>query len=300
MALDQEPPIAVEASRPVADKARSQWAYAWQRFRRHRLACIGLAVCVLLMLTAAIAPLIVPYPPSAPDFNLTFQATGQHGHLLGTDELGRDTLSRLIYSLRTAFLVAFAAQALAVVLAVVVGMAAGYIGGRVDQGLMAVTDVMFAFPAYLFTIILVSVFGRGMLPIAFAIGISSWVTVARLMRAQALALKVRDYVEAGRAMGAGGVTITVRYILPNALGPLLIATSFGIPAAITAEAGLSLLGLGVQPPTPDLGAMISDGMQYVLSSPTLLIWSTVTFATIVLAFTWVGDGLRDAFDVGGE
>jgi ABC-type dipeptide/oligopeptide/nickel transport system permease subunit len=298
MALEEQANDRASASEPVEAKARSQWSHAWGRFRRNRLAMVGLVVCVLLILAAIAAPLIAPYGPSVPNFNRTFQSTGQHGHLFGTDELGRDTLSRLIFSLRTAFLVAFGAQVFAVVLAVVIGISAGYVGGRVDQALMGATDVMFAFPAYLFTIILVSVFGRGMLPIAFAIGISSWVTVARLMRAQALALKVRDYVEAGRAMGAGGVTIMVRYILPNALGPLLIATSFGIPAAITAEAGLSLLGLGVQPPTPDLGSMIQDGMQYVLSAPALLIWSTVVFATIVLAFTWVGDGLRDAFDVG--
>ncbi|HMG62293.1 MAG TPA: ABC transporter permease, partial [Streptosporangiaceae bacterium] len=226
---------------------------------------------------AITAPLVAPFDPSAPDFGMTFAGTGQHAHLMGTDELGRDTLSRLIFSLRTALLVALASQAFAVVFAVGIGITAGYFGGRADQALMAVTDVMFAFPAYLFTILLVSVFGRGLLPISFAIGISSWVTVARLMRAQSLALKVRDYVEAGRSMGAGAFTIMARYILPNALGPLLIAISFGIPAAITAEAGLSLLGLGVQPPTPDLGSMISDGMQYVLSAPTLLIWSTVVF-----------------------
>jgi len=279
-------------------KARSVWASAWSRFAANRLALISLIFAAVLAVVAIFAPLIAPYGAAQTDYAHSLVGTGSSGHWLGTDTLGRDILSRLIFSLRTAFIVALSSQALAVVCAVAVGLVAGYVGGRVDQLLMAATDVMFAFPAYLFTIILVTVMGRGLLAIGIAIGISSWVTLARLVRGQVFVVKVNEYIEAGRAMGAPGWTIAVRYILPNSVGPILVSLSFGIPAAITAESGLALLGLGVQPPTPSWGSMIAEGMQYVLGAPHMLIWPTVLFVVTVLAFTWIGDGLRDAFDVG--
>nr|WP_281352279.1 ABC transporter permease [Phytoactinopolyspora alkaliphila] len=186
------------------------------------------------------------------------------------------------------------------VVAILIGLSAGYIGGRVDQGLMGITDVMYAFPSYLFAIVLVTVMGRSLWAVMLAIGISSWVTQARLVRAQVLTVKEREYVEAARSMGASGTTISLRYILPNAIGPLLVTTSFAIPAAIGAEAGLALLGLGVQPPTPSWGSMISEGTSYILAAPHLLFLPAALFALTLLAFTWVGDGIRDAFDTSGE
>nr|WP_272956020.1 ABC transporter permease [Actinopolymorpha rutila] len=179
-------------------------------------------------------------------------------------------------------------------------MVAGYRGGRVEQGLMGLTDVMYAFPSYLFAVVLVTVLGRSLFALILAIGIASWVTQARLVRAQVLTLKQREYVEAARAMGARGTTIAVKYILPNAIGPILVTTSFAIPAAISAEAGLALLGLGVQPPTPSWGAMITDGMRYLLAAPHVMVFPATLFALTLLAFTWVGDGLRDAFDPTAE
>lgn len=278
--------------------AESQWLRAWRRYRANKLALVSLGICVLLLLAAIFAPVIAPFGYAQTDYTHPLLPAGQLGHLFGTDQLGRDVFSRLLFSLRTAFFVAFLSQALALLLAVSIGLVAGYLGGRADQLLMAGTDVMFAFPAYLFTVLLVTVFGQSTWAVALAIGIASWVVLARLVRAQVLALKVRDFVEAGRAMGAGGVTIAGRYILPNAVGPILVTVSFGIPAAIIAEAGLALLGLGVGPPVPSWGGMIIDGRTYVLSSPHMLVPVTVLFAVTVLAFSWVGDGLRDAFDVG--
>ncbi|GAA1687721.1 ABC transporter permease [Fodinicola feengrottensis] len=280
-----------------APRAESVWARAVRRYSGNKLAVVSLFVCVILVLAAIFAPLIAPYGYAQTDLTHPLLPAGQLGHLFGTDQLGRDVLSRLVYSLRTAFLVAFVSQLFALALALLVGLVAGYLGGRADQLLMAGTDVMFAFPAYLFTVILVTVFGQSTWAVALAIGIASWVVLARLVRGQVLSLKVKEYVEAGRAMGAGGVTIACRYILPNAVGPILVTVSFGVPAAIVAEAGLALLGLGVGPPVPSWGGMINDGRGYVLAAPHMLIPVTVLFGITVLAFSWVGDGLRDAFDV---
>ena len=277
-------------------RARGQYARAWARFRRNKLALVSLVFVAILVVVAILAPVLAPYGYDETNYAMIRAGAGTDGYLLGTDQIGRDILSRLIYSLRTALTIAIGAEAVAMFLAIAVGMTAGYMGGRVDQWLMAITDVLFVFPSYLLIIILVTVFGRSELTIFVAIGISSWVGTARLVRAEVLRLRVREFVEAGRAMGASGPTIALRYILPNALGPLLVSLSFGIPGAIIAEAGLALLGLGVQPPTPSWGTMIQEGQQWVLVSPHLLIWPVGLFALTMLAFTWIGDGLRDAFD----
>ncbi|WP_207782426.1 ABC transporter permease [Phytoactinopolyspora limicola] len=293
-----------EATEPTgsieAVKARGHWAGAWARFRANRLAFISLIFCGLLVITAIAAPWIAPYHFTETDPTARLAPIGADGHWLGTDMLGRDLFSRMIYGLRTALFVAFGAELASLVVAIVIGLSAGYIGGRVDQGLMGITDVMYAFPSYLFAIVLVTVMGRSLWAVMLAIGISSWVTQARLVRAQVLSVKEREYIEAARSMGASGTTISFRYILPNAVGPLLVTTSFAIPAAIGAEAGLALLGLGVQPPTPSWGSMISEGTSYILAAPHLLLFPAGMFALTLLAFTWVGDGVRDAFDANGE
>jgi ABC-type dipeptide/oligopeptide/nickel transport system permease subunit len=279
-----------------AVEANGRWKLAWRRFRRNRLATISLVFVALLVLTAIFAPLIAPYDFDDTDYVARRVGIGAEGHLLGTDELGRDVLSRLIYSVRTALIIAIGAEAVALLLAIVVGLLAGYMGGRIDDLLMAATDIMFVFPSYLLMIIFVTVFGRNEMTIFLAIGISSWVGTARLVRAEVLRLKSKEFVEAGKAMGASGATIALKYIMPNAWGPLLVSLSFGIPGAIMAESGLALLGLGVQPPTPSWGSMIQDGLQWVLVSPHLILAPTLLFTATMLAFTWIGDGLRDAFD----
>lgn len=291
-------PAAIGAEADVP-RPRSQWSRAWGRFLANRFAVGSLVFCGLLVLLAVAAPLAAPYHYADTDYDVILVGAGSPDHLLGTDQLGRDILSRLVYSLRTALIVAFGAELTALAIALAIGLTAGYLGGRVEHLLMAFTDVMYAFPAYLFAVILATVMGRGVFALGLAIGIASFVTQTRLIRAQVLSLKVREYVEAARGMGAGGPTIAIRYILPNAMGPILVTTSFGIPAAIITESGLALLGLGVQPPTPSWGTMISDGTDYVLASPHMLIWPTVLFGLTLLAFTWVGDGIRDAFDVRG-
>ena len=278
----------------------SQLRRATVRYRANKLAVVGVGVAALLCAGAILAPLIAPYPYDLTDYDAILVPTGSPGHLMGTDQLGRDLFSRLLYGLRTSLVIAFAAELSALAVAIPVGLTAGLRGGRTDQILMGFADVMYAFPTYLFAIVLVTVIGRSPWAIVVAIGIASWVTQARLVRAQAMSLKEREYVEAARAMGARGPTIAVRYILPNAVGPILVFTSFAIPAAIIAESGLALLGLGVQPPTPSWGYMISDGIRYVISNPHMLLWPAVFFSAALLAFTWIGDGLRDAFDTRSE
>ncbi|MBN9180756.1 ABC transporter permease [Microbacterium sp.] len=272
----------------------------WLRFSANKFAFLGAIFCVLLVLAAVLAPWIAPYPYDKVDYSNIFAPPGTAGHLLGTDNLGRDVLSRLLFSLRTALMIAFAAELAALVLALAIGLAAGYLGGRVDQLLMAGTDIMFAFPSYLFAVILVTVLGRSDGAVIIAIAVGSWVNQARLIRAQVIKMKVQEYVEAGRAMGASSPTLVLRYILPGAWGPMLVATSFGIPAAIMAESGLALLGLGVAPPTPSWGTMIIEGYGQLFNAPYLILAPLILFALTMLAFTWVGDGLRDAFDVNND
>ena len=256
-------------------------------------------VVLVLALVAILAPVIAPYGHAETNYDQTLAPIGTPGHLLGTDVLGRDIMSRMIFGFRTALLVAVVAEIISVLFALLVGVTAGYRGGRVGSFLMAITDVMYAFPGYLFAVLLVTVFGRSFWAVMLAIAIAGWVTQARLMRAQVMTLKRRDFVEAAIGMGAKGPTIATRYILPNAIGPLLVTTSFAVPAAITTEAGLSLLGMGIAD-MPSWGAMINEGVRYATSMPHMVISPALAFAITLLAFTWIGDGIRDAFDVTQE
>lgn len=277
-----------------------QTALAWRRFCANRLAVGSLVVVGALVVCAVAAPVLAPYGYATTDYDHILTPPGEGGHLLGTDTLGRDILSRLMFGLRTALLISCGATLLALLIALAIGMAAAVMKPYVDNILMAITDTMFAFPMYLLTILMVTSLGRSLTVIGLAIGIASWVTLARLVRAEVMSQMLRGYAEAGRAMGASRWTIAVRYVLPNITGSIIVAVSFGIPAGIIAESGLALLGLGVQPPTPSWGGMISEGSRMVLSDPNLLVWPTALFAVTVLAFTWVGDGFRDAFDVATE
>ncbi|WP_163543254.1 ABC transporter permease [Occultella kanbiaonis] len=276
---------------------RSEWSRRAARFRRNRLAVLGLALVALACLTALAAPLIAPHHYATINPGQEFLPSFSPGHLMGTDLLGRDILSRLLFSLRTALFVGIMAELLSLIIAFAVGLLAGYKGGRIDQWLMALTDVMFAFPGYLFAVLLVAVLGRSTWAVILALTIASWVGQSRLLRAQIMRMKTLEFVEAGRAMGAGPWTLVMRYMVPGALGPVLVTTSFGIPANMLAEAGLAILGLGVAPPTPSLGTMINEGYRFVQTNPELIAWPVGVFVLIMLAFTWVGDGVRDAFDV---
>jgi len=275
----------------------SEWRRRWQRFLRNRLALGSLVFIVLVAIIALASPLIAPYGYATLHPGDELLPSFSEGHIMGTDPLGRDLFSRVVYSIRTALFIALAAEILSLAIAFIVGLVAGYMGGKVDQFLMAITDIMFAFPGYLLAVLMVAVFGRSTWAIILALTIASWVGQTRLLRAQIMKMKTLEYVEAGKSMGAGGFSLVMRYMMPNALGPILVTVSFGIPANMLAESGLAILGLGVAPPTPSLGAMIIEGYAYVVNHPHLIAWPTIIFVAIMVAFTFIGDGVRDAFDV---
>lgn len=274
---------------------RSYMSVVWGRLKKNKVAMFFLAVIVLLILLAIFGPMISPYDYSTLDYTSLYQPPSA-AHWMGTDDSGRDMFTLILYGLRNAFIVGFGAGIVELCIGLILGASAGYFGGRVDNILMRITDIMFGFPVFLFNIMLVMLLGRGIFTIFIAIGITSWTNMARLVRGQVLTLKQSDFIEAGRAMGASNARIIFKYIIPNSVGPLIVALSFSIPNAMFAEAGMSLIGMGVMPPMPSWGALISRGTAYILSSPYMILYPALSFAITVLSFSYLGDGLRDAFD----
>jgi len=293
-------------------KQRSLWGDALYRLMRNKAAVAGIIVIATAFLVAALAPFIAPYSPIDIPQNPASQMeplwTGSKytdsRYLLGTDFLGRDIVSRLIYASRISMIVGFVPTAIVFGLGVTVGMTAGFFGGWLDQGLMRFTDIIYAFPDFLFLLIIVasfrnSPFGKlldGLLLIFVAIAIVGWVGVARLTRGQVLALKEREFVEAARSVGATPRRIMTKHLLPNALAPLIVTAAFAVPGAILGEATLSFLGVGIIPPTPSWGQMINEGFPLFAANPWAVLLPAICISVVMLAFTFVGDGLRDALD----
>ncbi len=293
---------AVDLSIPPRRQA-SLWGDAWRRLIRNRAAVVGGIVVILLLLVALFADLLAPYSPTKQDYLAVFDPPGA-AHFFGTDNLGRDQLSRLIYGARVAVAVGIFTQFVVLAIGLPIGSVAALFGGRIDNLLMRFTDIVYAFPDLLLIILLStalrgnplkSVWG-GLLVIFFAIGVANWVGIARMARGQILSLKEREFVEAARALGAGQGHIITRHLLPNALGPIIVQVTFGIPFAIFTEATLSFLGLGINPPNPSWGSMIQDGYQGIFAYPYLVLGPALCIAITLLAFTFLGDGLRDALD----
>jgi oligopeptide transport system permease protein len=275
------------------------WSDVWRRFRRNRIAVAGAVIVLLLVVDALLVPLLVQIgivqDPIKQDV-VHALAPPSAQHLLGTDHLGRDTLSRLMHGARISLAIGVLVQAIYVLVGGTIGLVSGYAGGRVDNLLMRFTDIWYAFPDLIFVLVLVSVFGPSLLSIFVAIGIVNWVGLARLVRGQVMSIKEKEYVESARAVGSSQLKIVLRHLMPNALGPVIITLTFGIPAAIFTEAVLSYLGVGIQPPTPSWGVMIRDGYEAIFSSPEQVVWPAVAIAVTMLSFTFIGDGLRDALD----
>ncbi len=283
------------AEKAIEPRRVSYWGNVWQRFAVNRLAVLSLGFVILMILAGALARFVAPYGYNEIDLDNAYQPPSWQ-HIAGTDEVGRDIFSRLIFSLQTALAVAFGATVISVVIGGVIGAVSGYSGGVIDNILMRITDVMYAFPGFLFSIILVSVLGRGMVTIFIAIAATSWVGFARLMRAQVMSIKNLEYVESARALGAPHRYIIRRYILPNSFGPLIVAIAFMVPGLMMTESALSLLGLGVMPPRPSWGVLIQVGSVNFRAFPYQLTWPAATFALALLSFTYLGDGLNDAFN----
>lgn len=276
----------------------------WVRFRRNKLAVAGLVVIIGLVLLAIFAPWIAPVDPNRQDLLAKFAAPGTamrpsmggSTYLLGADALGRDILSRTIWGARISLMVGFVSESLIVIIGVTMGSLAGYYGKWVDQLISRLCEILFAFPDLLFAIAMMFALGSGLINLFITLAVISWAGMARLVRSQVIQLKEREYVQAAKAAGAKDWWVIARHILPNAIGPIIVSATLGVPGAIMAEASLSFLGLGVQPPTATWGAMIYDGRAYLMSQPLVSVIPGLAVMLTVLAFNLFGDGLRDAFD----
>ena len=275
--------------------ARGWWSDALRRLLRHRAAVAGLVVVGLLGLLALLAPWVDRQGPTDQQLDATLAGPSAR-FWLGTDQLGRDQYSRLVHGARISLTVGVLAQGVAVSLGVAVGMAAGLGGRRADAALMRLTDVAYAFPDLLMIILLASVFGASVPMLVLAIGLVSWTTIARLVRGQVLALQHEEFVLAARALGANPWRIAWHHLLPNVLGPVIVTAAFGIPAAIFAEGALAFIGLGLAPPTPSWGRLVTDSFNTMFVAPHLVVSSCLAVAATMLSFTFIGDGLRDALD----
>lgn len=278
-------------------KHRTLWRDAMHRFTHNRLAVFGLFVVLSFLFLAVFADVIAPYAYDQADFTRVRLFPFEHpDHPLGTDEVGRDFLSRLIYGARTSMTVGIIIQIVALVIGVPLGGLAGYLGGKFDFVVVRLIEIMTAFPGLLFTILIVSAFGGGFWQVIFALSITSWVGTARLVRGQVLSIREKEYVESARAIGAGQNDVVFRHILPNILSPLLVAITFGIPGAMFGEAGLSFLGLGINDPIASWGKMVGMSGAYAKVYWHLALFPTLAIAFSMLGFSFVGDGLRDALD----
>jgi len=264
-------------------------------FFKNRLAVAGLVVVIIFFLMAIFADVIAPTPyyRSVLSENLEFPSLK---HLMGTDAVGRDLLSRIIYGARTSLLVGFSVQAIAFGIGLPLGALAGLRGGWVDFIITRLIEIMTAFPNFLFAIFLMSILGTGIPNVILAIGVTSWIEVCRLTRGQLISLREREFVVSARSYGASDWHIVIRHLLPHALPPLLIMLALGIPSAIFAEAGLSFLGVGINDPIPSWGKMVSESLGYIRVYWYMGLFPTLTIALAMLSFNFLGDGLRDALD----
>jgi peptide/nickel transport system permease protein len=283
------------AAGAYAIRRQTQFGDIRRRFLRNRLAVVGLGMVTAVFLVAIFAPLLAPEDPYQQDL-LDTQAAPSARHWFGTDELGRDVLSRVVYGSRIAVVVGLTSMVLSSLVGIVLGAVAGYFGGRWDTLIMRVADVFFAFPLLIGAILIILVVGRGVAAVVLALAIFAWATPARLLRSTILSIRESEYVEAARSLGAGRGRIILRHVLPNAIAPVLIYSAVNVAAAIVAVATLSFLGAGVSPETPEWGNMIAAGRSYFGFKDYLWAFPSAAVVFTVLGFVFVGDGLRDALD----
>ena len=269
----------------------------WSRFRKHRLAVIGLFVLAAMVLVAIAAPLLAPYDPNSVSLS-DYRKPPSAEHWLGTDSQGRDVLSRLMYAARVSLSVGIGAVAIYVVIGTILGGVAGYFGGWIDNVIMRLADMVLSFPSIIVIITLVSILGPSILNVILVIGLLGWPPIARLVRGEFLTLRERDFVVASRSIGAPSARIITRHIFPNATTPVIVNATFGMAHAILLEAGLSFLGLGVQPPTASWGNILNAAQSITILEEMPWLWLPPGAAIViaVLAINGLGDGLRDALD----
>ncbi|HAU02198.1 MAG: ABC transporter permease [Porticoccaceae bacterium] len=277
------------------ERGSSLWQDAWVKLRKNRLALWGLAVLVILCVVSLLTPWIAPYGYEEQDLILGATPPSAE-HWLGTDIFGRDMLTRIMYGGRVSLTVGFIATGVALIIGVLWGAIAGFAGGRVDAVMMRIVDILYALPFMIFIVLLMVVFGRNIFLLFFAIGAVEWLTMARIVRGQVMALRKQEFVEAAYSLGLSQWIIIRRHIIPNTLGPVIVYTTLTIPSVMLLEAFLSFLGLGIQPPQSSWGLLISYGVETMEEFPWLLIFPGLTLSLTLFALNFLGDGLRDALD----
>ncbi|MDF1831936.1 MAG: ABC transporter permease [Porticoccaceae bacterium] len=278
-----------------AEKGSSLWRDAWHRLQKNKMALLGLVVMVAMCIIALLTPWITVY--GYEEQNLLLGASPPSAaHWLGTDTLGRDLLTRILYGSRISLAVGFIATAVALLIGVIYGTVAGYMGGRIDAAMMRLVDILYALPFMIFIILLMVIFGRNILLLFLAIGAVEWLTMARIVRGQVQSLRQQEFVEAAVSIGLGPWAIIRRHLIPNTLGPVIVYTTLTIPSVMLLESFLSFLGLGIQPPQSSWGLLISYGVETMEEYPWLLIFPGLALSLTLFALNFLGDGLRDALD----
>ena len=268
---------------------------AWRRLKKNKLAMLGLAIVIILILLAIFAPLLAPYDPNARvKEDSALEPSGKYW--FGTDLLGRDILSRVIYGSRISIEVGIVAVGISVAIGLFFGAISGYFGRWPDALIMRIADIFFAFPYILGAIAIMTILGSGIVNIFIAIGVLGWAYFARIFRGSILSIKNKEYIEAARALGASNTRIIVKHIFPNAIAPIIVYATMNVGTAIIVEAALSFLGIGVQPPTPAWGKMLSESLDFIDIAPWMMLFPGLAIVITVLGFVLLGDGLRDAFD----
>ena len=273
----------------------SLWSDALRRLIKNKAAVGGAIVLLILFILAALAPWIAPYPYAYQNLDLGASPPSAD-HLLGTDILGRDLYSRILYGARISLLVGFVATTVALFIGVTWGLIAGYFGGKIDTVMMRIVDVLYGIPFIIFIILLMVVFGRNLWLLFIAIGAVEWLTMARIVRGQVLSLKNQEFILAAQAMGVSNFSMFKRHLLPNILGPIAVYATLTIPQVMLLESFLSFLGLGIQPPMSSWGTLIKDGVESMEEHSWLLVYPGLTFTITLFALNFFGDGLRDALD----
>lgn len=289
-----ESPLIPAAEEPI-ERGTSLWLDAWRRLRKNRLAVAGVVMLGVVVLLAVAGPFFMSY--SYEDQNTALGATAPSAeHWLGTDPLGRDLLTRILYGGRVSLLVGIAATSVSLLIGVLYGAIAGFAGGRLDSLMMRIVDVLYALPFTIFVIILMVFFGRNFILLFLAIGAVEWLTMARIVRSQVLSIREKEYIEAAQVLGLSRRRIILRHILPNTLGSVIVYITLTIPQVMLVEAFLSFLGLGIQPPMSSWGILIREGVETMEEFPWLLLYPSIALSLTLFSLNFLGDGLRDALD----
>jgi peptide/nickel transport system permease protein len=277
------------------EKKFSFTADTWRRLRKSKLAMIGLIIMVIMVFCAVFANVLAPYPYDLQDLQNSFKAPSP-AHLFGTDEYGRDVLSRCIYGARISLIIGFIAVGVAIFVGIILGSAAGYFGNLTDNLIMRAMDVLMAIPQMLLAISIAAALGPGLFNLMIAVGIANIPSYARIVRASVLSVKDQEFVEAAKAVGTNNLMIIIKHILPNCVAPLIVQATVGVALTILTAAGLSFIGLGIQPPTPEWGSMLSSGRYYIRDNWYLTLFPGLCIAITIFSLNVLGDGMRDALD----